>query len=174
MDSSTDIKKLAQQLTALQRSLYVYIVSLIQKPVDAEDILQNANCVIWEKLDQFDPETDFTAWAYSIARYEVMTWRKKMARDRLQFSDDTLDRLAIASEDFMSVTSSRRDAMHDCMGKLRDQDQQLIHQQYTEQLKVREIAAEAGRSEKSVYHSLSRIRQSLLECIKRTLSRESR
>jgi DNA-directed RNA polymerase specialized sigma24 family protein len=43
---------------------------------------------MWRKWDTFDPATDFMRWARVIARFEVLKFRRTMARDRHVFTDD--------------------------------------------------------------------------------------
>ena len=45
-----------------------------------EDVFQAANLVLWRKFDQFEPGTNFFAWACQIIRYEVLKYREKYAR----------------------------------------------------------------------------------------------
>jgi RNA polymerase sigma-70 factor (ECF subfamily) len=61
---------------------------------DADDILQETNLVLWSKQDEFTPGTDFRVWAFRVARYQVMAYRKRQSLDRLVFGDELIDRLA--------------------------------------------------------------------------------
>jgi RNA polymerase sigma-70 factor (ECF subfamily) len=44
--------------------------------------------VIWQKFDQYDPDTTFMKWACVIARFEDLAYWRKMACDRLVFRED--------------------------------------------------------------------------------------
>ena len=44
-------------------------------PLDAEDVLQEANLVLWRKFDQYQEGTNFFAWACQIIRYEVLKYQ---------------------------------------------------------------------------------------------------
>ena len=70
-------------LTGYQNRLYAYILSMLGDPAAAEDVLQQANLVIWSKADSFEPGSDFEAWVMTIARFEVKAYRTKVGRDRL-------------------------------------------------------------------------------------------
>ena len=61
-DKSRQLKEFGQQITALQRQLYQYILALVTHPADAEDVLQEANRVAWEKSDDYQPGSNFSAW----------------------------------------------------------------------------------------------------------------
>ncbi|MEM6278217.1 MAG: sigma factor, partial [Verrucomicrobiota bacterium] len=76
-------------LTSHQSAVRFYVASLLPGEARAADVAQQANITIWNKRADFEPGTNFKAWAFSIARYEVLNFRKKEARDaRLQFSDE--------------------------------------------------------------------------------------
>ena len=85
------------QLTECQVPLGLYVRSLMPGDRAAGDVVQQANAKIWEKRADFQPGTNFKAWAMSIARFEVLNYRKQQARDtRLTFSDEL--EVTIASE----------------------------------------------------------------------------
>jgi len=63
-----------QLLTAHQRSLYLYIITLLPNPADVDDVLQSTNMVLWSKADEFVPGTDFGAWARRVAHFEVLAF----------------------------------------------------------------------------------------------------
>jgi len=174
VDKSSHYKELGQQLTSIQRRLYLYIVSLMGNPTDAEDVLQEANRVIWEKAEEFTPGTNLTAWAFRIARFEVMTWRKQKGRENLRFSDALLDQLADEATAAMAEVNPRRDALHHCLDKLNESDRAMISSRYLAEASVHQVAEEFGRSEKSIYQSMARIRVSLLDCIERQTNAEDR
>ena len=66
-------------LTGHQRKLYSFILSLLRNPSDADDVLQETNLVLWQKCNEFEPGTNFGAWAFRVAQFQVMAHRKKMA-----------------------------------------------------------------------------------------------
>ena len=60
-----------------ERRILGFILSLVPNLSDAEDLMQETCSIMWSKIDQFEPGTDFTAWGISIARYRVLTYRRK-------------------------------------------------------------------------------------------------
>ena len=78
-----------QLFTKNQRRLFLFILSQIPHPVEAEEVLQETNVVIWSKADQFRPGSNFLAWSCQIAHFEILKQRSRRRRSRLQFSDDT-------------------------------------------------------------------------------------
>ena len=76
-----DRESYLQKLTDLQRKLQGFIIRLHAYPGDREDILQEANLYIIKKYPNFDSSKDFTAWAYSLTRFTILAYRKKISRE---------------------------------------------------------------------------------------------
>ena len=68
-------------LTSVQLPLSIYVRSLMPGVSMAKDVAQQASMKIWENRNDYQPGTNFKAWAFSIARYEVLNFRKRSARD---------------------------------------------------------------------------------------------
>lgn len=159
-----------QLFTRTQRRLYLYILSQVPSVQDAEEILQEANCVMLAKHAQFEPGTNFLAWATQIVVYEILKYRQRYSREKLRFSDEFLQAVVEEVPATLDALEERRRALETCLEKLRPADRKLIQQRYRVGGKARDLAAEIGRPANSVYQSLGRIRRTLLECIQRQLA----
>src|SRR5262249_1004253 len=120
----------------------------------------------------FEPGTDFAAWALSIARYQVLDFRKRQKRDRVRFSDQTVEMLADEMAMLDRAADARRDALEVCLTKLKPRDRELIQQRYQPGATTRGVADRVGHSIQAVYKALNRIHGQLLRCIRRTLAAE--
>ncbi|HUG89832.1 MAG TPA: sigma-70 family RNA polymerase sigma factor [Planctomycetaceae bacterium] len=161
-----------QLFTRNQRRLFLYILSQVPHPVEAEEILQETNLVIWKKCDQFQPGTHFVAWARRIARLEVLKFLDRRQRERLRFRTELVETIAeeAAADADPSFHEERRKALAACLGKLSPRDRRLIEQRYAPGTSGKTLAEQLGRPANSVYQSLGRIRRALLECISRRLA----
>jgi RNA polymerase sigma-70 factor (ECF subfamily) len=165
-------ERFLQLFLAHQRQIHAFIMALVPSWSDADDLLQEAATVIWSKLDQFVPGTDFLAWALSIARYQVLNFRRKQRRERVRFSDETVQRLADDMATMVRSADARRDALADCLLKLSERDRELIRLRYQPGATVKGVAGGLGRSFQAVYKSLNRIHAQLLACIHLALPAE--
>ncbi len=155
--------------TLSQRPLYLSILPLVRSALDAEEILQETNIVILNKWRQFQAGTNFLAWARTIARFEVFRFRRRSFH-RLQLLDeDVLQLLAQQIEEDSLELELQRDALRDCLTRLRDEDRDLIQRRYAPGGSGEAVAESLGRPANSVYQSLGRIRRVLLECVRRRL-----
>jgi len=159
--------------TRHQRQLYLLILAQLGRLQDAEEALQETNVVILSKHQQFVPGTNFFAWAAQIGHYEVLKSRQRKQRDRLRFSDEFVDAVASEMESQVDDLEMRREALQDCMSKLREKDRELIRKRYQPGASGRDEAEALGRPANSLYQSIGRIRRTLFECIRRRLSAES-
>jgi RNA polymerase sigma-70 factor, ECF subfamily len=162
-----------QLFTRSQRRLYVYILAQIHNPVDAEEVLQETNLVVWRKCRQFELGTNFLAWSSRIASYEILKYRERRRKDRLHFSEQFLEAVAQEVVEVEDQLEEQRKALHVCLGKLRPRDRDLIRQRYASGKNGKDVADVLGRPANSVYQSLGRIRRTLLECLKRRLATET-
>ncbi len=157
------------QITACQSRLYAYILSLTGDREQARDVLQEANLVIWRKADEFRQGTNFIAWAFQIARFQVKAYRQRIARDRLVFDDELVTDMAdvfAGGEQF----DARHDALGRCLEKLTPNHRNLVRIRYSDGLAVKEIAVRLNKSANAIAKVLHRIRVALMHCIERELS----
>ena len=167
-----DQDQYVQALTAIQRTLYIFIRSLVPHPADADEVLQNTNLVLWKKADQFQPGTNFRAWALRVAQLEVMDLRKGESCRRRRFSDAIVDQLADDLSARYDTYDARLEALRHCLTQLRASDRELIAKRYEDDLQGAEIAASVGRSRDRVYRSITRIRRALMTCVQIQLAQE--
>ncbi|MCA8999926.1 MAG: RNA polymerase subunit sigma, partial [Planctomycetaceae bacterium] len=123
---SRPTEEFIQLFTLAQRPLYLFILSQTGNVNAAEEILQETNLVIWAKMDQFEPGTNFDAWVRQIATYEVMKHRQRKARDKLTFSEEFLTAVAREVADASPELERRRLALQECLQKLSARDRELI------------------------------------------------
>jgi RNA polymerase sigma-70 factor (ECF subfamily) len=165
----------ADYLRAHQSRLYAYIHSLVRDLNDADDLLQQTTLILWKKFADFDRHGSFYAWACGIARLEVANFLRSRGRRRLYFSDDLNLLLVEASaEPPAEEFADQRDALAQCVEKLRQRDRELLAECYAQPSGIHIAAHRRERSTHSIYNSLRRIRRSLYECVERTLAHNAR
>ena len=137
------------ELTDIQMPLRLYVQSLLPGDSGAHDVAQQANALLWRKRDDFTPGTNFKAWAFSVARYEVLNYRKTLARDArlgLVFSSELEDVMTEELPHEPDDLDQRQDALRHCLEKLRPVDKQLILSRYYKNETLQDFADQVGRS----------------------------
>jgi RNA polymerase sigma-70 factor (ECF subfamily) len=158
-------KQLVGLLTQHQRRIFSYIYTLVPERHDAEDLLQETNLVICEKFDNFEPGTDFVAWACQIAYWRIRYSRQKFARSKVVFHQDLVDALAQTAATLQEEIDDRHVALSQCLQKLPARDRELVLTRYEPGSGVPEAARRSGRSLEAAYKALARIRKLLLDCV---------
>ncbi|MEZ5948397.1 MAG: sigma-70 family RNA polymerase sigma factor [Planctomycetaceae bacterium] len=84
-------KLLVQEIARCQPRLRAFVRCLLVRQCDVDDLLQEVNAVLWEKAEEFQPGTDFWAWASQIARFKALNLIRKHARERLVFDPEIVE-----------------------------------------------------------------------------------
>ncbi|MEM0896829.1 MAG: sigma-70 family RNA polymerase sigma factor [Verrucomicrobiota bacterium] len=157
-------------LTEHQAALRLYVASLLPGEPSAADVAQQANTTIWRKREDFEIGTNFKAWIFSIARYEVLNFRKRQARDsRLVFSEELEDKFAEELPTLNLDLDERQAALRTCLKSLKPGDRELILQRYFKETPLKDYAAAIGRSAGGLKVTLHRLRNRLQKCIESKL-----
>ena len=135
-------------------------------------MMQNTAAILWKKFDQLDDPENFRRWAFGVARFEVLSYRRDKARDRHVFSEELLMQLASEAEKISEQTMDEIRALKICLNKLPEKKKALVSEAYSDQIKINEIAKREGRSAMSVYKVLHRARMALADCVQNTLQAE--
>lgn len=146
-----------------------FIRSLLPTAVDADEVLQQTAIVIWRKFDQYDPGTNFMKWACVIARFEALAYRRKMARDRLVFTEDLMELMADEGVEELDARHAEHAALEECLQKMSEQQRRFLTLAYTPGVKTRELAEAAGSTAAAFYMRLKRLRHQLLQCLESKL-----
>jgi RNA polymerase sigma-70 factor (ECF subfamily) len=172
MNDGPQITEFVAALTEIQLSLRLYVQSLMPGDAAAHDVMQQANATLWRKRDEFARGTNFRAWAFSVARYEVLSNRKQQARDsRLVFGEELEQVLADDLIERPDDTERRHEALRGCLEKLRQQDRELLLHRYTATAgTLDDFAQRKGRSVGGLKVTLHRLRNALLGCIEKQLA----
>lgn len=158
--------------TLHQWSVNGFIRTLVPNQSDAEDLLQETSLLMWRKFEEFELGTDFAAWACRIAHFKVLNFLKQKRQSRLCFDEDVVAQLAEVRIARAEQHNADQTALADCIRKLSEPDRLLLKSCYTKNQCIKNVAARLGRPVGSVYTSLHRIRQWLLNCVRRPRSQE--
>ena len=76
-----------------EESLRGFVRSLLPTLEDAREVMQETAAVLWKKYDQLDDPKNFRRWAFGVARFEVLAYRRDKARDRHIFGEELITNL---------------------------------------------------------------------------------
>lgn len=158
-----------------QQEIYAYILTLVPHVSDADDLFQDGMTVMWRKFDQFKPGTNFAAWGIQIMRYQILEYRRNLARSkRVPIEDSLFEALMDYIPSIQDEVAMRIEALRKCQALLDDRAKRIIKMRYEHNTPVEEIASYLKLSRRHVYHILGQINSVLLRCMRRTLAEGSR
>jgi len=160
-------------LSSSHRRLLGYLISMLGRREDAEDVLQRASVTLWRRFDTFTSGTDFLAWASTVCFYEAKNFQRMAARSKLVFSDALLEVLAHERIADIPAQDARIDALRDCLTKLDDNGRMLLEAAYLDKTNIGHIAAQLGRAPQTLYNKLNTLRRLLAECIEQRIAEAS-
>jgi RNA polymerase sigma-70 factor (ECF subfamily) len=172
MSEASKTNDFLRLLMANQKRIYTFILGMVPNHEDADDLFQETVLVMWSKFDSFARGTSFTAWGFTIAKYQILSARKKYSRTGKQFSEAALEMLQKDSVHFVGQIDSWMQALRGCIRKLNQRDYELIRMRYEDEITIKTIAERIGRSVQSVYKRIARIHDALLQCVRRTIAKE--
>lgn len=175
-DESSDAERRDSEFLALLHRhgprMATYVHTLVPSWHDAEDIIQETQLQLWREFEKFHPGSDFTAWACTLARYVAYNHIRKHERKPLRFSGDIETILLAKLAKTPDEADRRLELLRDCIKKLGIDAIDLLRRCYVDNEKIKDIAAELGRSLTGTYSALSRIRRDLFGCIRNRLRQE--
>ena len=154
-------------LTASQPRIYGFIFKRVGNHDLAKEILQDTNLVICKKADDFQSGTNFIAWVFRIAHFQILSQRQK-ANSKPFLSDQTIELLSDPKEE--NVFDDKLSALNICLKDLSDDNRQLIMKRYSGKFSVQDYAQESGKRENAISKVLHKIRHSLSRCIRLKLA----
>jgi RNA polymerase sigma-70 factor, ECF subfamily len=161
-----------EQFVGCQRSLYGYIFSLVRSQEAADEILQETNLVICQKIHQFDGKVKFITWACEIAHYNILAMQKKSHNRDALLESPLVEEIARQARLLAAQGDVRLPMLRECMELLAPPQRQLIEDRYSRGGTVEVLAKARGRSPGGIRVALHRIRSLLLDCIKRKMALE--
>lgn len=150
----------------------------VQAPpgVDVDEVAQRSFIAAFTRLRDYEPGTDFAAWLFTIARFQLRTEVSRLRRIadyRVRYAPDLLLReLERRSSEPPELQQARLDHLQTCLGQLGEHLHRFITWRYSEEISLGEMAARSGRSVAAVKKQLWLLRRKLHECVQAHMAAE--
>jgi RNA polymerase sigma-70 factor (ECF subfamily) len=162
-----------RSFTAHEPAIRAYVRRLVPSRADADDVTQEVAVVLWRKFDSFKQGEGFRAWAFGVARFEVLAWLRDKGRDRLVLNEDVVLKIAQESAADEPRLERQRDALEHCLESVAGEQRALLMRAYQPDARIQDVAIDSGRTLAGFYQWLHRMRRLLLDCIRSRLAREA-
>ncbi|MEM9280222.1 MAG: sigma-70 family RNA polymerase sigma factor [Verrucomicrobiota bacterium] len=162
-------------LTGLQSSLRGYCQAALGHGDEAAEALQRTNITLWKKSSEWDPSRDFSRWAISIARFEVLgvVRDRQRTNQRYVFDTDVAEQMIDEANDRVTPSSARQEALECCLAKVSQKNRDLLAAYFVRGETLQEIATTTSRGLSALKVAMMRLRRSLRDCIETQLAKEA-
>jgi RNA polymerase sigma-70 factor (ECF subfamily) len=157
-----------------EHSLYTFVLAMVPRWADAEDIVQEARIRLWEQFDKYQPDKDFGAWARTIAYYLILAHRKQAKRSATPFSQAFCEAIAAEVAETPSLVRDRQEALLHCLEELDESKRNLVQRYYGGKESMSDLARTLKRSYEALRKAIYRTLIVLGECNDSRLHKEVR
>ena len=163
---------------AFEWPVRTWIVAHCPPGGDPDDVAQRTFIEAFKKIAGYAAGTDFRAWLFAIARYQLMAEQTRLRRTadyHRRYAPhalaEELERRADAAQ--FAGRAEQIDQLRDCLGGLNPQAREILGQRYREGMALEEISRRSGRSIGALKKYLFTLRAKLHECIARKTATET-
>jgi RNA polymerase sigma-70 factor (ECF subfamily) len=153
--------------TKVQRRLYGYVLSNIPNPSDVDDIVQETVSILWSEFDKYQPGTNFSAWTLCIARYQILSHRKRDLKKNRLFSEEALEAIQEVAESADNLEQERQKALRLCLNKIGENERKILYYRYEIGATLRSVSERLNINYNTLYTVLGRIHIALLNCVRK-------
>lgn len=152
-----------------EQMLHAYVLAIVKNPTLAEDIIQEAFLLAFQKLATLENKAAFPAWLRTIGRNVALQHLKKAGREV-----STDPEILTGMEDIFSQFddpaqgdswTDRLQLVRECFASLPEAMLAVCRHYYFEDLPVKEIAGRTKSSVVAVTKRLERARDALRLCV---------
>jgi RNA polymerase sigma-70 factor (ECF subfamily) len=132
----------------------------------AEDIFQNVALKAMTREVSFESEAALLSWAFITARREGIDWRRRHQRETVGLDPDILELLENEWQTAAPHSpGAKMEALQDCLAAAPESSRRLLNLRYFAGNSCEEVAREMGVSLDAIYKRLSRLHESLRQCV---------
>ena len=143
----------------------------VRGQMEVDEVMQRVSLIAWKKFGQLNDPGGFPKWAATIARFEIMKFRRERAKDSLQFNDTVTEMLMTESIEETEIRDHRIHLLEECLKELPEDRRELVMQAYKSESSMKKLAELIGRTPEALYQMMSRLRMTLLLCVERKMGK---
>lgn len=157
-----------------ERPIRAWLASHAPLGLDVDEIAQRSFLAAFTRFDEFELGTDFAAWLFTIARFQLrteMTRLRRVADYHARFGPDLLQReLERRCEESPEQATTQLENLQLCLDSLSSTLRRFVTWRYDEEISLEEMAVRCGRSVTAVKKQLWKVRRTLQQCIEKRMA----
>ncbi len=160
-----DRQALAALYRQMERPLYRFILSRLNDPFEASDILHDVFIEVWRSADRFEGRSKLQTWIFGIAYRKVIDRHRKAGRTHLTDGPD--EDIVDETQSAESCLVAGQDAaqVRHCLADLSDDHRTAISLAFWEDMTYREIAEVCKTAEGTIKTRIFHAKRLLLRCL---------
>lgn len=167
LDEQTVLQSLMKWRTRVSAAAWV----VVHDAHAAEDIFQNVALKAMTRDVRFETEGALMSWAFITARREGIDWLRRHRRETTGIEPEVLD---LIEQEWQSEPAAaggaRIEALQDCLASAPESARRLLKLRYFDGCSCEEVAEQMGLGLTAIYKRVSRLHESLKQCIDRKMA----
>ncbi len=163
-----DVQAFAAVVRRFERPLRAWLAAHSAPGVDIDEIAQTSFVAAYSRLDEYAAGTNFAAWLFTIARYQLKTETTRLRRIadyRSRYAPDLLARELDRRSCEPSADDEWLGFLRECLEAVDDRRRRFLIWRYDEAIPLAEMAERSGRSVMAVKKQLWLLRRQLQACV---------
>ena len=165
-----DVEEFEIIVRTFERPIRAWLAGRASPGIDVDEVAQRSFVTAFTRLEQYEPGTNFSAWLFSIARYQLQTETtriRRIADYRSRWASDLLTReLERRQDERPELLEIQLEQLKQCLGLLGESMRQFVDWRYRDEISLEEMAEKSGRSVAAIKKQLWLLRNKLRECVK--------
>ena len=162
-------KALKEFYEAFQGKIYAFAKIRLNDSHEAADLLNEVMWEVWRGANRFEGRSSVTTWVFGIANHKVID----RLRSKGKLPMDDLESIVVeeSDQDLDEILTQKQLGEHlrRCMEKLSDNQRQVVHLAFFEDLSYREISEITGSPEGTIKARMYHAKQALKRCLARRI-----
>jgi RNA polymerase sigma-70 factor, ECF subfamily len=165
---------MAEFYKAYENSIYRFILSRMNDPFEAADILNEVMLEVWRGAGRFQGRSTVKSWIFGIARHKTLdrlrSRQRNAARAGEEPSEDIPDTDAVDPAEAIAATQNAGFVKH-CLERMSAAHREVLHLTFFEDLTYGQIAEIAGCPEGTVKTRMFHAKRAMQHCLAKLMGR---
>lgn len=168
-----DVQAFAAIVHRFERPLRSWLAAHAPPGVDVDEVAQTTFVAAYTRLSEYTVGTNFGAWLFTIARYQLQTETTRLRRIadyHSRYAPDLLAReLERRAGPSISPHHDHLASLKECLEAIDVRRRQFLTWRYEESIPLAEMANRSGRSVMAIKKQLWALRRQLQDCVEAKL-----
>jgi len=165
---------MAELYKNFENPVYRFILSRMNDPFEAADILNEVMLEVWRGAGRFQGRSAVKSWIFGIARHKTLdrlrSRQRNAARAGEEPSEDIADEDAVDPTEAIAATQNAEFVQH-CLDKMSAAHREVLHLTFFEDLTYGQIAEIAGCPEGTVKTRMFHAKRAMQHCLAKLMGR---